>query len=51
MCGDFGVGSMNDARRDLIEYLEVNGLAYVNSFVRHAERGSWFNRVYGRWYE
>ena len=51
VCGDFGVGKMNDAGRDLIEWCEANGLAYANSFVRHAERGTWFNRMYGRWCE
>ena len=51
VCGEFGVRRMNDAGRDLIEWCEANGLAYANSFVRHAERGTWFNRMYGRWYE
>ena len=51
VCGDFGVGRMNDAGRDLIEWCEANGLAYANSFVRHAERGTCYNRMYGRWYE
>ena len=51
VCGEFGVGRMNDAGRDLIEWCEANGLTYANSFVRHAERGTWFNRMYGRWYE
>ena len=51
VCGEFGVGRMNDAGRDLIEWCEANGLAYAISFVRHAERGTWFNRMYGRWYE
>ena len=51
VCGDFGVGRINDAGRYLIEWCEANGLAYANSFVRHAERGTWFNRMYGRWYE
>ena len=50
-CVDFGAGSMNDAGRDFIEWREVNGLPYANRFVRHAERGTWFNRMYGRWYE
>ena len=31
---------MNDAGRDLIEWYEANGLAYANSFVGHAERGT-----------
>ena len=51
MCCDFEMGRMNDAGRYLIEWCEANGLAYANSFVRHTERGTWFNRMYGRWYE
>ena len=42
---------LNDTGRDLIEWCEANGLAYENSFVRHTERDTWFNRMYGRWYE
>ena len=30
---------------------EEHELAYVNSFMRHARRGEWFNVRYGRWYE
>ena len=41
---------MNDAGRDLIEWCEANGIAYANSYVQHAERSTWFNRMYGRWY-
>ena len=42
---------MNEAGRDLVEWCEEYGLAYVNSFMRHKRRGTWFNRMYGRWYE
>ena len=34
VCGEYGVGRMNDAGRDLIEWCEANGLAYANSFVK-----------------
>ena len=51
VCGKFGIGRMNEAGRDLINLCEENGLAYVNSYVRHACRGTWFNRMNGRWYE
>ena len=51
VCGKYGLGRMNDAGRDLIDWCEENGLAWVNSFVRHKSRGTWFNRMYGRWYE
>ena len=40
VCCEFGVSRMNDAGRDLIEWCEANDLAYANSFVRHAERGT-----------
>ena len=42
---------MNDAGRDLIELCDANVLEYANSFVWHAERGTWFNKMYGRWNE
>ena len=46
-----GVGRMNEAGRDLIDWCEEHGLEYVNSFMRHERRGTWFNVRYGRWYE
>ena len=51
MCGEFGVRIMNDTGRDLIEWCEAIGMAYANSFVRRAERDTWFKRMYGKWYE
>ena len=51
VCGKYGVGRMNEAGRDLIDWCEEHGLAYVNSYMRHARRGTWFNLRYGRWYE
>ena len=48
VCGKYGVGRMNEAGRDLIEWCEENELAYVNSFMRHARRGTWFHLRYGR---
>ena len=45
------VGRMNEAGRDLIDWCEENVLAHVNSFMKHARRGTWFNLRYGRWYE
>ena len=51
VCGRFGVGSMNEAGRDLIEWCEEFGLAYVNSFYMHARRGTWCHPRFGRWYE
>ena len=51
VCGKFGVGRMNEAGRDLIDWCEENGLVHVNSYMKHARRGTWFNLRYGRWYE
>ena len=51
VCGKYGVGRMNEAGRDLIEWCEENELVYVNSYMKHARRGTWFNLRYGRWYE
>jgi len=51
VCGKLGIGRANDAGRDLIDWCEEHGLAYVNSFVKHKSRGTWFNRMNGRWYE
>ena len=51
VCGKYGVGSMNEAGRDLIDWCEEQGLAHVNSYMRHARRGTWFNMRYRRWYE
>ncbi|KAI8519282.1 hypothetical protein Bbelb_025390 [Branchiostoma belcheri] len=51
VCGKYGVGKMNEAGRDLINWCEEFGLAYVNSYLKHKHRGTWFNLRYGRWYE
>ena len=51
VCGKFGVGRMNEAGADLIDWCEEHELAFVNSFVKHRRRGTWFNLRYGRWYE
>ena len=41
----------NEAGEDLIDWAEVNGLAYVNSFNRQRSPGTWFSRIHERWYE
>ena len=45
--GMYMLGSWNEAGRDLLDWCWEQGLPYVNSFVRHAERGAWFNRARG----
>ena len=45
--GRYGVGRMNEAGRDFIEWCEEQGLAYVNSFVKHRRRSTWFKLRYG----
>ena len=49
--GRFGLRHSNEAGVDLINWCESNGLAWVNSFYNHKQRGTWFNQIYGRWYE
>ena len=51
VCGKYGVGRMNEAGRDMIDWCKKNGLAFVNSFMRQARRGTGFHMRYGRWYE
>ena len=51
VCGKYGIGVMNEAGRNLIEWCEENDIAYVNSYMRHARRGTWLHMRYGRWYE
>ena len=51
VCGKYGIGRMNEAGRDLIEWCEQHGLVYVNSYMQHARRGTWFHMRFARWYE
>ena len=49
--GRCGIGVMNEAGRDLMEWCGKNGLAYVNSYMSHGRRGTWQHPRSGRWYE
>jgi len=51
VCGRYGIGNMNEAGRDLIDWCGEHGLEYVNSYMRYKRRGTWLNVRYGRWYE
>ena len=51
VCGRYGVGRMNEQGRDFVEWCEENELVWVNSFMKHRRRGSWFSIRFHRWYE
>ena len=42
---------MDEAGRDLMNWCGANGLAYVNSYMKHERRGTWLHPRSGRWYE
>ena len=46
-----GVSGKYEAGRGMIDRCEEQGWAYVDSFMKHARRRTWFNSRYGRWYE
>ena len=49
--GKYGLRQSNNRGREFIRWCEEQNLAYVNSFFNHKQRGTWFNRMLGRWYE
>ena len=49
--GKWGIGRMNEAGRDLMDWCEAQGLTYVNSYMPHANRGTWYHVSRGEWYE
>ena len=51
VCGRYGVGRMNEQGRDFVEWCEENELVWVNSYMKHRRRGTWFSMRYRRWYE
>ena len=51
VCGRYGIGRMNEQGRDFVEWCEENELVWVNSFMKHRRRGTWFSARYHRWYE
>ena len=34
-----------------MDWCETNGMQYVNSYMKHARRGTWYYQVRGEWYE
>ena len=51
VCGRYGIGRMNEQGRDFVEWCEENELVWVNSYMKHRRRGTWFSPRYHRWYE
>ena len=49
--GKFGLTRTNKAGIDFLTWCESNHLAYVNSFVRHGNRGTWFHVPLRRWFK
>ena len=49
--GKFGLPRTNQAGIDFLNWCESNQLAYVNSFIRHGNRGTWFHVPLRRWFE
>ena len=49
--GKFGLRVSNERGRELIRWCQEQGLTYLNSFFNQKKRGTWFNRMLGRWYE
>jgi len=50
-CGRYGLGRTNAAREDLIHWMEINNLWWVNSFFDHPNRGTWYKKRYKTWHE
>ena len=50
-CGEYGIGRTTAAGRDLINWMEGNGLCWINSFFRESKRVTWFNRANKTWHE
>ena len=51
VCGRYGLEVSNEAGRDLINWCSQFGLAYANSYHRHARRGTWLHPVMGSFHE
>jgi len=49
--GRYGLGRTNAAREDLIHWMEINNLWWVNSFFDHPNRGTWYKKRYKTWHE
>ena len=49
--GKFGLRTSNEAGDELTAWCEENQLCWVNSFISHRARGTWFSNLNRQWYE
>ena len=48
----WGLGTYTNRQgHDLLNWCEENHLAWVNSFSKHPQRGTWWHRTQKKWYE
>ena len=52
VAGKWGLGTYTNRQgHDLLNWCEENHLAWVNSFSKHPQRGTWWHRTQKKWYE
>jgi len=51
VCGNYGLGTTNEAGKDLLNWCQLNGLSWINSFKNIKERGTWYSKKWEKWYE
>ena len=49
--GKYGLGRMNEAGDNLLQWAMFQNLCWANSFSNHPNRGTWFNPAYRQWHE
>ena len=45
------MGTSNEAGKDLLNWCQLNGLSWINSFKNNKERGTWYSKKWEKWYE
>ena len=45
------MGATNEAGKDLLNWCQLNGLSWINSFKNIKERGTWYSKKWKKWYE
>ena len=51
VCGNYGLGITNEAGKDLLNWCQLNGLSWINSFKNFKDRGTWYSKKWKKWYE